>query len=334
LFIVYGTLLPFRFVTDPLFVQNKLSRVTLNPLISPDTGRRVSVPDVAQNVLLFLPFGVFGVLALDRSRTRKPATVLTTAALAVALSVIVEALQLFTIDRTTSFEDVVSSTIGALAGAVVCYPVASRWARSGLASRADALIDLPAFYPMVAVSLLVTATTLAPFDITLDVGNVAAKLHAFRADPWNAGPLGEAVVSTSRYLVFGVTFALWLRQAGVRAAALVAMLAGIAAAGALDVGQWLIVTRTPGLQPASMHVVATIAGALISIGWPYRRSPMFWWGAWTTLTAVGAVLELRAPVASDTMALINRAMEIFLLVASVVYAWYLVQREQASYALR
>jgi len=125
---------------------------------------------------------------------------------------------------------------------------------------------LPAFYPLIAASLVVCATALAPFDITLDVGNVAAKLHPFRADPWHAGPLSETLAASSRYLVFGVTLGLWLRQAGMRAAAIVAVIVGGVAVGALEAGQWLIVTRTPGLQDASLHTAATTAGALISTG--------------------------------------------------------------------
>jgi len=52
------------------------------------------------------------------------------------------------------------------------------------------------------------------------------------------------------------------------------------------------------------------------------------------VTAAGAALELRAPAARETMIAISRGIEILLLIASVVYGWYLVQREQASYARR
>jgi hypothetical protein len=37
--------------------------VRVRPLLSPDTGRRLSIPDVVQNILLFVPFGALGFLA-------------------------------------------------------------------------------------------------------------------------------------------------------------------------------------------------------------------------------------------------------------------------------
>ena len=334
LFIVYGTLLPFHFVADRSFVADKLARITLNPLVSPDTNRRVSIPDVAQNVLLFLPFGVLGVLALDRSGANRAFTIARVTAIAAAFSALIEAMQLFTLDRTTSVTDLVAGTIGAFAGAVACYPLAARWVHSRAAARGAALIRLPAFYPLVAASLVVWAAAWAPFDITLDVGNIAGKLHAFRADPWQAGSPGEGLVATFRYLAFGLTLGLWLRQAAIRAAAPAAMIAGSVSAGALEASQWLIETRMPGLHDASIHVAATIAGAAVSVGWPYRRSPRFWSALWTTLTAIGATLELRVPMARDPMALVSRAFEIVLLIVPVVYGWYLAEREPGSYALR
>jgi VanZ family protein len=88
----------------------------------------VSIPDVAQNVLVYLPFGVFGVLSLrdryapaHRSSTGAKAgpwlrLVLRITALAVLFSASVEALQLYTIDRIASLTDVVSAAVGAMAG--------------------------------------------------------------------------------------------------------------------------------------------------------------------------------------------------------------------------
>src|SRR5205814_2038299 len=67
-FIVYGTTIPFNFIPDRRLAFEHLARVTWHPLISPDTGHRVSIPDFVGNVLLFTPFGCFGVWALSRPR--------------------------------------------------------------------------------------------------------------------------------------------------------------------------------------------------------------------------------------------------------------------------
>jgi hypothetical protein len=70
LFVLYGALIPFHLTTDRALILAHLGRISPNPLISPDTGRRLSLPDVAQNILLFLPFGLFGAWALAGSHDR------------------------------------------------------------------------------------------------------------------------------------------------------------------------------------------------------------------------------------------------------------------------
>ncbi len=333
LFIVYGTLLPFHFVGDRSVVDDRLAHITLNRLASPDTNRGLSIPDVAQNMVLFLPFGLLGALALDRRGANRAVTIAKVTTIAAVFSAFVETLQLFTLDRTTSLVDVIASTIGALAGALACGPLTARWAQwapSPAAARGRVLMSLPAFYPLVTASLLVGAAAWAPFDVTFDVGNLVGKLHAFRTDPWQAGPLDAELMTACRWLVFGLTLGLWLRQVGTRAAVPVAIVAGSVAMSTLQAGQWLIATRMPGLQDAVVQSAATTAGALASLGWPYRGSPMFWWILWSALTTIGGALELRSPMAHDPMARMSRAFEVVAWVAPVIYGWYLVRREQSS----
>src|SRR5262245_31644808 len=69
IFIVDGTTIPFNFVSSKADAFAHWARVVWNPLISPDTRHRVSIPDFVGNVLLFTPFGCFGVWALRRLRS-------------------------------------------------------------------------------------------------------------------------------------------------------------------------------------------------------------------------------------------------------------------------
>src|SRR5206468_7017350 len=91
LFVVYGTTIPFHFTSSRGHARAKLSRVRLNPLVSPETGRRVSISDFVQNVLLFLPFGAFGVGTL-RARQANVMPVLIAGVSAACLSTAVEGL--------------------------------------------------------------------------------------------------------------------------------------------------------------------------------------------------------------------------------------------------
>jgi glycopeptide antibiotics resistance protein len=69
---------------------------------------------VARNVLLYVPFGTLGMLALGRGDARGALRV---AGVAMLFSLGVETLQLYTVDRVASLTDVVSAGVGAIAGA-------------------------------------------------------------------------------------------------------------------------------------------------------------------------------------------------------------------------
>ena len=82
----------------------------------------VSAGDIARNVALYVPFGIFGMLTLGRSDARGIARVM---AIAVLFSFLVEALQLYTADRVASLTDIASAAVGTSAGASLAV-----WLRS------------------------------------------------------------------------------------------------------------------------------------------------------------------------------------------------------------
>ena len=259
-------MIPFRVTADPAIVSAHLARIAANPFISPDTGRRLSVPDVAQNILLFLPFGLLGVWALAGSFARRSpaATIARVTAYALLLSTIAEGLQLFTLDRISSIADVLADTLGALVGAAAWYPLRAAWRRSSAATLAPALTALPAFSPFVLAALLVCAAAWQPFDVTLDVGNAVQKWHALHNDVWQGTTMGGAIVGGVRYVLFALAAALWLKQAGVRRAGVWAVLLGVATACGLEASEAVVESRMPGLADLFTHIVGTSVGR----GWP------------------------------------------------------------------
>ena len=88
----------------------------------------ISVADVAQNVLIYVAFGVFGVLsrlradgASARQAQHRPwwREALKISLMAVLFSACNEALQLYTLDRVASVIDIASAGIGAFAGGAI-----------------------------------------------------------------------------------------------------------------------------------------------------------------------------------------------------------------------
>ena len=294
LFIVYGGSIPFHFTADRAQVADKLSRLRLNPLISPDTGRRVSIPDVVQNIALFIPFGALGVIAFRQQRSALTA-IIRTAALAAVLSAAVETLQLFEPDRTTSVSDFCANVAGALFGAAAAAALIRSSRVATLQLRARKLIDVPQFYPLLVAVIVLLAAAWEPFDFTLDVGTLVSKVRALQVDPWQLGALRDEGVELVRYVLFGLAASLWLRQIGVRSSAILAAAGGAAVAGGLEASQWIIGSRMPGLEDAVVHAAGAVAGAALSRRWPWNRSPIFWCVVVWCATGLGAGLQALSP---------------------------------------
>jgi glycopeptide antibiotics resistance protein len=76
----------------------------------------INTADIARNVALYVPFGIFGLLTLGRSDARGVARV---TVIAMLFSLVVEGLQLYTADRVASLTDIVSAAVGTVAGGSV-----------------------------------------------------------------------------------------------------------------------------------------------------------------------------------------------------------------------
>ena len=197
-------------------------------------------------------------------------------ALAMALSTSVETIQLFIVDRTSSFSDICANTIGAMCGAAAAI-IGSRFSRSSLIRLQKlGLIDVAAFYPLMIATIVVCVAAWEPFDFTLDVGTLVGRLRALHADPWQFVVVSDEGVEIVRYALFGLASALWLRQLGVKSAATAAAIGGAAIAVGLEASQWIIGSRMPGLEDATVHAAGVVAGALLSRDWPFGRSAAFW----------------------------------------------------------
>ena len=294
LFIVYGTTIPFDFVADRQLAIEKLSLVTLNPLVSPDTGRRISVPDVVQNLLLFVPFGILGMAVLG-PRLSWALRLVLLAGLAAALSTFVEALQLFTADRTSSLSDVVANTAGALAGGVAGVTTVDVFRRAVRILRELGVAEPPAFYPTMVAVMVVCIAAWEPFDVTLDVGSIWWKLKALGGDPWQSGVPGDEAVQVLRYAWCALLMSAWLTQMDVRASLSRAVIACSLVGIALEGSQLLIGARMPSLESALVNVAGALAGGLLWIVVPRIRSPQLWVPLLAAAIWLGAAMQLLSP---------------------------------------
>lgn len=293
-FIVYGTTIPFEFAADRAAVRTRIEALSWNPLTRPD-GRRVSIPDTVQNVMLFLPFGALGVLAAAPRRALNLRRILWVTALAGGLSLTVEALQLLTVDRVASISDVVANTIGGCVGAIVTERGRSRLRRAlSRIGHAPAMASA-ATYPVMVAGAVLLISAWQPFDVTLDVSGVAGKVRGLLSDPWQFGPLTDEGSAFMLYALTTAALAHWLRDARVGRPGFTAGVTLTAVALALELSQIFISSRTPSGWDAGIRVSGVVCAALVAPipGDRYRALP--WMGVLVALTVVAASIELLSP---------------------------------------
>lgn len=258
LFIFYGTLIPFRFAWPD---STRLSSINLTPFVNAADGSRASIPDIVQNILLFLPFGAL-LFVLNALRSRgglvRYGGVLIGG---VVLSCLVECLQLFTTDRVVSVTDVLMNGIGAVAGAVL-VTLGTRLARRVTTfAPITGLLD-SVLFPVAATFVVFTLVSqFEPFDFTLDVGSVYGKIKSLFAVK---GPLTEVFRDELRMALIGglvlyFVKALWVereRRFGVSQA-----IGCVAALWVLEGAQFIVGSRSPAIR----DVLILSAGGLVGM---------------------------------------------------------------------
>jgi glycopeptide antibiotics resistance protein len=293
-FIVYGTTIPFNFVHDRRLVATHFARLTWNPFIAADTGGRVSISDFVSNILLFVPFGFFGVWGLSRPRSLW-ARIAIVAALGLALTILVEAVQLLTVDRTSSVSDVFANASGALAGAIGAVLLSTFVDGFLRVVSAAGIAAVPSFFPLLVATVVLLAGKLEPFDVTLDIGSVIPKMRGFFADPLQLGvPIDEGI-SILQHLLFTSTLVVWLGEINIGPAAAVAALVGVVVAVGAEAAQLFIGSRMPGLWDAGIGIAGALAGIPIGVAFLKSKKSPLWWSGVFVLTVVGVAMQQLSP---------------------------------------
>jgi VanZ family protein len=294
LFVIYGATIPFQFTIDRDILTQHLSQIALNPLLAGGTDHRLSGPDAVQNILLFVPFGVFGMLSSRRARPTIGSVFVVTL-LGMALSVTVETLQLFTRDRITSTSDVLTDTIGAFLGAIAARTV-KRVVETALRWFKDAgLLDRRAFYPLTLALIVVCVAAWEPFDVTIDVSELAPRVRSLLSDPWQFNGVTDEGVAMIQHALLAVALCLWLEQLGRWRAAMTAAAITASLSFALEGSQLFISSRMPGLEDALVGATGAVIGALLWIASGSSRRHALWLALIAAGTAAGAALQMLSP---------------------------------------
>ena len=160
LFIIYGTLFPFNFVTrNSMEISNAFFSIWIGE-------GRIALGDLLGNIALFIPFGLTGLLALSPP-FRRMASSFTVAVAAIILAFSLQILQIFLPERVPSLNDVVWNITGAVGGIAVGWLFDKQSRRSA---------SFSAFAIPGGLIILWLASEIIPFVPTLDVQSIKDNL--------------------------------------------------------------------------------------------------------------------------------------------------------------
>lgn len=236
----------------------------------------ISLPDIAQNLLLYVPFGTFGIWASRRRWKQAAPLYLVLLASALVYSIAMELLQTASAARIPSPVDVASNVAGTAFGMWLAAPAERVLAALSRMMDAAGLHSTASRYALAAVLAVLVIAAWYPFDITLDVSTLSERTRPVRRDPWLRPATFELWRQALSYLVLAVVLTFSLPGLGRRAAVAAAMLT-ILAAMVIDLGQ-IGMGRYP-IGVAALLSQSAGAGAGAAIAFVVTRARGNWYAA-------------------------------------------------------
>ncbi len=310
-FVFYASVLPF----DMRWSVGRDRLVNLERILnSPD--RTAGGSDVFVNILLYIPLAA-GVCLAVRHRFQQWTVAMFAGCLCgIALSALVELLQLFSKSRVGSPVDIVTNTIGSAVGCMLS-PAILLAARTMRRRRQRTMATQPLWHLAELAVGGLFVMSLMPFDVRTDLGEIRDGLKAARFRPfwqlWETGPDGLRLQSTAdfwvefsgeagQFLLLGAVVAVAAvaeARAGALTALVVTLWTAAAVAAVVEIAQLFIASR--GFDVTDL--IAAAAGATagggfgIAVGATAKRRKWRWDGGTRLVGTAPLVLVLLGDVA-------------------------------------
>ena len=296
-FIIYGTLFPFAFISEVTSKNN----FALFPLLSVFArGGFAGFGDMISNLIFFIPLGFFlaKVLGVAVRRgnfhhqsfpTPYSKVILIVALMSGLLSMFVEYLQLYTVNRSTSWLDILCNLISGVIGVILAYNIIIPNALRQLNMRG--ILYTRWFIPSLSALGIVVLESLQPFNFSLGKNLMIEKAPLIWQDP--TGLAGFSAMSLIRYgLVFLVATAIlcaWLYELSWRRPWFWASGFYLITGVILEAMQMVVVSRIPGWIEVLFITGGCLLGPLLFKYIPQKINLLalvFWGGAGVVIAAL------------------------------------------------
>lgn len=263
LFVFYGTLIPFEFRQSFTF---GLSSIVWTPFLDSD-GSFASIPDIVQNILLFMPVGFLAFLSSKPSNGIKPLVVISAITLSsFLLSLTVETLQLLSVERISSVTDLCTNSLGGLIGALVGWVFRVGFAQVIRIDIVRQNIGNTSFSVFVVSAFLAVLYFLQPFDFSLDLGSVWGKVKYFVRNPLNfSTDLKDEWITLFIAMLVAHSAKNWLSGFNKIPQTLAAFAIAFALLWMLEFAQFIVRSRLPSGQDLLVLASGAFIGALLPV---------------------------------------------------------------------
>lgn len=292
LFIFYGALIPFEFVISEEQVISRIKNFNWVPFFDAD-GSRHSIPDVVQNILFFVPFGFLGVLSFTRN---KFFALFAVTFLGFVISLNVEILQLLTPNRNTSITDLVCNTLGSGLGAITAFLLFGIFSLMMKVESFRRAFNNPFYYLFAFAFMVIAASSLQPFDFTLDLSTVWSGVkYAFTQSIGLSSELTDELVVGFRFFLFTIITCLWLRSINNSLWPMAGLFLSASIGVCFELAQFIVVSRSPSVQDLFVIMVSCGLGGVFALIVPKKIAPVVWAIPVVLITLVTAAVQTLAP---------------------------------------
>lgn len=207
LFIIYCTVIPFKFIADPHYLSRRWHKIDWIPFVQ--KGELTSGGDMLANVIFFMPLGI--TLALRKLmqvyRNFYFREWLQVVFSGMGISLLVEFLQVFTYNRQPAVTDVIMNTLGTFIGAALMLVIYLKYRRPVKQFLLETFAGKPETIFSGLFLLFILLMHSAPFDFRIEVESVHRQMLRFLENPWRIDDLPGALFAN--FIVYG-TFVYFL----------------------------------------------------------------------------------------------------------------------------
>jgi glycopeptide antibiotics resistance protein len=181
LYIIYGTTLPFKFTLSRTVIhQQMMELLSFSHYLSlPSSTVQI---DGISNILFFIPFGYFLInTLLSKQKKEKLKFLLLRIIISGALlSLFVEVLQVFTVNRSPSLLDVITNTFGTYIGAYVGFTLRKKGYHNRIKKLFTPILNNSDIFIITVYIFYVISASLAPFNFNLSPFRIYGNLDSLK----------------------------------------------------------------------------------------------------------------------------------------------------------